>query len=407
MCGCVCGRPATAASRRRLCPSRPLRKPRSLYRSTPHGAAWCPPPPPPASSHCLLAFAPWPRFPPSQLRPCHDTCARVAEPDGAVAAGCHAVCTPVCVAALSQPQPLAGPHPVPHHFLSVLWFCWFSPEGKDYSVHRLILGTHTSDNEQNHLVIAEVQLPNDDALIDARKYDDERGGACVGEMRCCCCPYHTYHGMLPLLHLPYRARRLRHGARQDRHQAQDQPRRRSQPVGQLQRSLPCPKSGSQQTPLSPPDSARYMPQNPTIIATKTPSPEVLIFDYTKHPSVPGADGALGRSVHEPSDCVSTPVFPASLYSPAPLPLPHSPAQTRAASASRSCACAVTRRRATASPGTTTSRATFSARRTTRCVSAGVIGGGGGGGYEINLIFLTTSRGARSLPPSAVRVPLGH
>ena len=41
------------------------------------------------------------------------------------------------------------------------------PEGKDYSVHRLILGTHTSD-EQNHLLIASVQLPNEDAQFDAR-----------------------------------------------------------------------------------------------------------------------------------------------------------------------------------------------------------------------------------------------
>jgi len=31
------------------------------------------------------------------------------------------------------------------------------PEGKDYSIHRLILGTHTSD-EQNHLLIASVQV---------------------------------------------------------------------------------------------------------------------------------------------------------------------------------------------------------------------------------------------------------
>ena len=30
--------------------------------------------------------------------------------------------------------------------------------------------------------------------------------------------------------------------------------------------------------------ARYMPQNPCIIATKTPSSDVLVFDYTKHPS---------------------------------------------------------------------------------------------------------------------------
>ena len=33
--------------------------------------------------------------------------------------------------------------------------------------------------------------------------------------------------------------------------------------------------------------ARYMPQNPCVIATKTPSSDVLVFDYTKHPSKPG------------------------------------------------------------------------------------------------------------------------
>lgn len=49
------------------------------------------------------------------------------------------------------------------------------PEGKDYSVHRLVLGTHTSD-EQNHLVIASVQLPNDDAQFEASHYDSEKGG---------------------------------------------------------------------------------------------------------------------------------------------------------------------------------------------------------------------------------------
>lgn len=52
------------------------------------------------------------------------------------------------------------------------------PEGKDYSVHRLVLGTHTSD-EQNHLVIASVQLPNDDAQFDASHYDSEKGGESI------------------------------------------------------------------------------------------------------------------------------------------------------------------------------------------------------------------------------------
>lgn len=37
--------------------------------------------------------------------------------------------------------------------------------------------------------------------------------------------------------------------------------------------------------------ARYMPQNPFIIATKTVSAEVFVFDYSKHPSKPPLDGA--------------------------------------------------------------------------------------------------------------------
>ena len=32
--------------------------------------------------------------------------------------------------------------------------------------------------------------------------------------------------------------------------------------------------------------ARFMPQSPFIIATKTPSTDVLVFDYSKHPSRP-------------------------------------------------------------------------------------------------------------------------
>jgi hypothetical protein len=55
-------------------------------------------------------------------------------------------------------------------------FC--SPEGKEYSIHRLILGTHTSD-EQNHLLIASVQLPNEDAQFDSSHYDGEKQGKTI------------------------------------------------------------------------------------------------------------------------------------------------------------------------------------------------------------------------------------
>lgn len=110
------------------------------------------------------------------------------------------------------------------------------PEGKDYSIHRLILGTHTSD-EQNHLVIASVQLPNDEAQFDSSHYDSERaefGG------------FGSVSGKIEI------EIRINH-------------------EGEVNR-------------------ARYMPQNQCIIATKTPSSDVLIFDYTKHPSKPDPSG---------------------------------------------------------------------------------------------------------------------
>ncbi|CAJ1083755.1 histone-binding protein RBBP4 isoform X1 [Xyrichtys novacula] len=111
------------------------------------------------------------------------------------------------------------------------------PEGKDYSVHRLVLGTHTSD-EQNHLVIASVQLPNDDAQFDASHYDSEKGAEFGG--------FGSVSGKIEI------EIKISH-------------------EGEVNR-------------------ARYMPQNPCIIATKTPTSDVLVFDYTKHPSKPDPSG---------------------------------------------------------------------------------------------------------------------
>lgn len=50
-----------------------------------------------------------------------------------------------------------------------------SPPGADYTIHRLLLGTHTSGQAQDHLVIASVQIPKpvEGKLAD---YDDEKGG---------------------------------------------------------------------------------------------------------------------------------------------------------------------------------------------------------------------------------------
>uniref|UniRef100_A0A0K0ENP0 Probable histone-binding protein lin-53 n=1 Tax=Strongyloides stercoralis TaxID=6248 RepID=A0A0K0ENP0_STRER len=109
-------------------------------------------------------------------------------------------------------------------------------EGSDYSIHRLILGTHTSD-EQNHLVIAKLHIPNSDTQFDASKYDADRS---------------EFGGF-------------------------------GNPQGRIDIEIRINHDGEV-------NRARFMPQNPNLIATKSPSADVFIFDYTKHPSTPISDG---------------------------------------------------------------------------------------------------------------------
>ncbi|KAI9027929.1 WD40-repeat-containing domain protein [Hyaloraphidium curvatum] len=117
--------------------------------------------------------------------------------------------------------------------LTVQWFPDVkTPEGKDYAIHRLLLGTHTSEGEQNYLQVAEVYLPNEGANYDNDQ--GETGGYGGNEAR------------LKITH------RINHD-------------------GEVNR-------------------ARYMPQNQTMVATKTNSGSVYIFDLTKHKLVPDADG---------------------------------------------------------------------------------------------------------------------
>ncbi|NXD06667.1 RBBP7 protein, partial [Nothocercus nigrocapillus] len=108
-------------------------------------------------------------------------------------------------------------------------------EGKDYALHWLVLGTHTSD-EQNHLVVARVQIPNDDQF-DTSQYDSEKG---------------EFGGFGSV-------------------------------TGKIETEIKINHEGEV-------NRARYMPQNPSVIATKTPSADVLVFDYTKHPTKPDTSG---------------------------------------------------------------------------------------------------------------------
>lgn len=47
---------------------------------------------------------------------------------------------------------------------------------KDHVVHRMLVGTYTSGVERDYIGIVEMQLPKDDVVIDARKFDEERNG---------------------------------------------------------------------------------------------------------------------------------------------------------------------------------------------------------------------------------------
>ncbi|KAJ3226099.1 retinoblastoma binding protein [Clydaea vesicula] len=107
------------------------------------------------------------------------------------------------------------------------------PEGKEYSIQRMIVGTHTSEDVQNHLQIVQVQLPSEDANLNLKKFDDEKeeaGGFGASE-----CKINI-------------VQKIKHD-------------------GEVNR-------------------ARYMPQNANIIATKTIMGPVYIFDRTRHPSTP-------------------------------------------------------------------------------------------------------------------------
>lgn len=117
------------------------------------------------------------------------------------------------------------------------------PANKPYTAHRLLLGTHTSGQAQDYLQIATVQIPKRDESASADKldradYDDERGE--LGG-----------HSLPPQPRIQV-IQRINH-------------------QGEVNR-------------------ARYMPQNPDLIATKAVTGEVFVFDRTKHSSEPERGG---------------------------------------------------------------------------------------------------------------------
>eukprot|EP01100_Stratorugosa_tubuloviscum_P012605 TRINITY_DN6022_c3_g1_i1.p1 TRINITY_DN6022_c3_g1~~TRINITY_DN6022_c3_g1_i1.p1 ORF type:complete len:410 (-),score=184.26 TRINITY_DN6022_c3_g1_i1:182-1411(-) len=116
--------------------------------------------------------------------------------------------------------------------LTVQWLPGREETSSGYSIQKLILGTHTSEAEQNYLMIAEVRMPCDETPIDNYKYDDQKEVGGFGN-----------------------------------------------PIGKVEIKIKINHDGEV-------NRARFMPQNNFLIATKTISAEVLVFDYSKHSSKP-------------------------------------------------------------------------------------------------------------------------
>jgi histone-binding protein RBBP4 len=115
---------------------------------------------------------------------------------------------------------------------------WISLPDKNYTTHRLLIGTHTSNDAPNYLQIADVELPKN-VTPNERDYDDERGE--IGGYG------NSSSGESPSIKMTIM-------------QKIDHP-------GEV-------------------NKARYQPQNPNIIATMCVDGKVLVFDRTKHSLAP-------------------------------------------------------------------------------------------------------------------------
>ncbi|ORY71290.1 WD40-repeat-containing domain protein [Pseudomassariella vexata] len=121
---------------------------------------------------------------------------------------------------------------LPWPTLTVQWFPDVKePEGKNCRIHRVLIGTHTSDEKPNYVQIAEVEIPTK-VRANPRDYDEERGE--IGG-----------HGKTETSAMKFNVvQRIDHPSEVNK--------------------------------------ARYCPQNPDLIATLAVDGRILIFDRTKH-----------------------------------------------------------------------------------------------------------------------------
>ena len=120
--------------------------------------------------------------------------------------------------------------------LTVQWFPDKDvPLNSDFSLQKLLVGTHTSNDEQNYVEVIKTKLPLEDATINNAEYADNGADA---------------NGL-----------------------------GKSNEKQRIELELKINHKGEV-------NRARYMPQHSNIIATKTVSGDIHLFDYHKHYRIP-------------------------------------------------------------------------------------------------------------------------
>ena len=140
--------------------------------------------------------------------------------------------------------------------LTCQWLPQVKNAGERASEHSLLLGTHTT-GEQNYLMVASVNLPKNDAVIDHRTSEKENK---------------DNSATTPAAHYDEEKKEL--GGFGHAHSS----------VGKIEVRMKVKHEGEV-------NRARYMPQNHFVVASRGPSPEVYIWDLSKHPSFPSDDSS--------------------------------------------------------------------------------------------------------------------
>jgi histone-binding protein RBBP4 len=158
--------------------------------------------------------------------------------------------------------------------LTCQWLPTVKNAGEKASEHSLLLGTHTT-GEQNYLMLASVNLPKSDAVIDNREgvVESSSGSAAANSNK-----ENSAKSNATTAAPQYDEEKKELGGFGHANSSS------SAAVGKIDIRMKVKHEGEV-------NRARYMPQNHFCVATRGPSPEIYIWDLSKHPSFPSSDDA--------------------------------------------------------------------------------------------------------------------